>query len=245
MTASVQGSEQVLELALETLDEAQLNQRIAAAVEQTLLKQEARPIEIETLCEQAEELSFHGVCVAPLYVPLSRSKLRQCKLVTVVGFPLGQSPAPLLADECRWVIEHGADEVDMVIPIGFALAGDEQMVHTQISAAKKACGKIPLKVIFECGAFDQATDKLESAVRIATEIGVDFLKTSTGFGSRGALLKDLELFQRIAGKEVKITASVGIRSRQDAIALLNAGATRLGTSAGPALLNGAVPKESY
>ncbi|MFN3368954.1 MAG: deoxyribose-phosphate aldolase, partial [Thermus sp.] len=158
------------------------------------------------------------------------------RLVTVVGFPRGYQAKEVKALEAALALAQGADEVDMVIHLGRASAGDYAYIEEEVRAVRQAAPKAVLKVILETGHF--APEALGSLAEAAIRGGADFLKTSTGFGPRGASLEDVELLVRVARGRAQVKAAGGIRDREAAIKLLEAGATRLGTSSGVALVKG-------
>lgn len=205
---------------------------VVRAIEHTRLKADTTPQHVEVLCTEALQHGFSGVCINPIYVAQAASLLRgsNVNVVTVVGFPLGAGSEASDVRETEWVLEHGATEVDMVIPVGLAKSGDLQAVTRRVSAVRAACKHAVLKVILECGLFDAA--ELLNVAKAAREGEPNYLKTATGFGPRGASVEDVELLARVGGANVAVKASGGIRNLADAIALMNAGATRLGTSSG-------------
>jgi deoxyribose-phosphate aldolase len=202
------------------------------AIEHTILSASAQPADIERLCREAREFGFHGVCVNPLYVPRAAALLRgsAVRLVSVVNFPLGAGSENADRAECERMLEQGAQEVDWVIPIGLALAGDDQEVLRRAKALRDCSQGATLKLIFECGHF--APSRLEALATRLMEAEPDFLKTATGFGPRGATVEDIRIFSRVAAGRAGVKASGGVRSRSDALVMLDAGATRIGTSSG-------------
>lgn len=212
---------------------------LARSIEHTLLKAEATPADIDRLCQEAVEHSLFGVCLNPIFVARARQALGDSavQLVSVVGFPLGAGVAEIVAQEARCAIAQGADEIDMVIPLGAARCGDWQTVKQHVRVLREASTGRVLKVILETGHFSEA--ELERCAREVLEEGPDFLKTSTGFGPRGASVQDVQLLARLCPTGVGVKASGGIRTRELALQLLQAGATRLGTSSGVALVSGA------
>ncbi|HEU4323586.1 MAG TPA: deoxyribose-phosphate aldolase [Roseiflexaceae bacterium] len=207
---------------------------IARLIDHTLLKPEATPEQIERLCAEAREHGFASVCVNPTYVArcaelLSGSSVAVC---TVVGFPLGATTSAVKAFEAREAIEQGASEVDMVIAVGRLKAGEHDAVEEDIRLVVAAAhtGGAICKVIIETALL---TDEEKTAVcRLAVRAGADFVKTSTGFAASGATLHDVALMRGVVGPEIGVKAAGGIRSLADALAMVKAGATRLGTSAG-------------
>lgn len=200
-------------------------------IEHTNLKPTATEEDIIKLCNEAKEYNFRGVCVNPSFVPLVRDHLNgtDVKVVTVVGFPLGANPTEVKAFEAKKAVEDGADEVDMVIHIGFLKSGDYDYVFEDISSVVNAA-KVPVKVIIEtCYLTDE--EKI-AACLIAKEAGAAFVKTSTGFGTHGAKIEDVNLMRWVVGNDLGVKASGGIRTYEDAINMIKAGANSLGTSSG-------------
>jgi deoxyribose-phosphate aldolase len=226
--------------------------RVRAAIEHTLLKAEARPEDIDALCDEALRARFRGVCVNPTYVKRAARRLGGAGpvVVSVVGFPLGASLPETVADEARRAVDDGAREVDMVIPIGRARSGDLEAVTRSVAVVRQATPGTTLKVILETGHFDTPTPEaptLEALCHAAVAGGADFLKTSTGFGPRGATVEDVRVLAAVAAASsgVGVKAAGGIRDLAGAVAMLDAGATRLGTSRGMALVAGARPGPGY
>ncbi|PZA06745.1 MULTISPECIES: deoxyribose-phosphate aldolase [unclassified Meiothermus] len=211
---------------------------LAPFIDHTLLKPTATPSQIETLCAEARKHKFFGVCVQPCYVQLAKELLlgSEVKVVTVVGFPLGAALSETKALEAAQTVALGADEVDMVIHLGAAKAGDWKAVEADIRAVRQAVPRQVLKAILETGYLTPA--EIKKAAKAAVTAGADFLKTSTGFGPRGASLEDVQILAEVARGKAQVKAAGGIRDRETALAMIAAGATRLGTSSGVALLQG-------
>tara|TARA_B100000749_G_scaffold122825_1_gene93941 strand:- start:194302 stop:194949 length:648 start_codon:yes stop_codon:yes gene_type:complete len=207
-------------------------------IDHTLLKPDAEPKDIKKLCDEAKEFQFYSVCVNPVYVHYAKQCLQQTqvKVCTVVDFPLGASGINNKATQAEYCIRDGADELDMVIPIGQLKSGrlDEVEDHIKAVAAKRN-GR-PLKVIVETSLLNYA-DKL-AICKILNKCDVQFIKTSTGFAGGGATVEDVEIFKRELRSDIAIKASGGIQSAADATALIEAGATRLGTSRSVSLVTG-------
>ncbi|MFT4767057.1 MAG: deoxyribose-phosphate aldolase [Glaciecola sp.] len=218
---------------------------IAAAIDHTLLKPEARAVDIDQVCEEALEHQFAAVCVNSLWVPRVAAMLKgsSVKTCSVVGFPLGASLPAATAAEARLAIDAGASEIDMVMSIGDALAGDWDRVRDGIAEVLASCADIPLKVILETCLLAESHKRL--ACEICGELGVAFVKTSTGFSTSGATVDDVALMRGIVGSNVGVKASGGIRDRDTAVAMLAAGANRLGCSAGVAIVTGGEGAEAY
>jgi len=213
---------------------------LAALIDHTLLRADARPSEIEVLCEEARRYGFHSVCVNPAWVSLCTEELKalKVKVCTVVGFPLGASTTEIKRFEAEHVIRQGAEEIDMVINIGALKAGESGKVQREISEIASLCRSqgVLLKVIIETALLDDREKEL--ACRLAVEGGADFVKTSTGFSRGGATTEDVALMRRVVGADFGVKASGGIRDTATALAMLAAGANRLGTSASVAIVKG-------
>ena len=212
---------------------------IAAMIDHTLLKPDASEAQIAKLCAEAREYAFASVCVNPGYVRQCAAALAgsPVKVCTVIGFPLGATTSESKAFEARDAVEKGAQEVDMVVNVGKIKSGAWDYVKSDIQAVVDAVkGKALTKVIIETCLL---TD--EEKVRVCTlakEAGADFVKTSTGFSTGGATAADIALMRRTVGPEMGVKASGGIHNAAEALAMIEAGATRIGASAGIAIVNG-------
>lgn len=201
-------------------------------IDHTLLKQDATPEQIVKLCEEAKEYDFASVCVNPAYVPLAASILEgsSVKVCTVIGFPLGMNLPKTKVDEAIACINQGATEIDMVINVGMLKSGNDDYVEAEIKALKDVAKDKVLKVIIEtCLLTDE--EKVRACLA-AKRAGADFVKTSTGFSTGGATVEDVNLMYRTVGDELKVKASGGVRTYEDAIKMVEAGASRIGTSNG-------------
>lgn len=201
-------------------------------IDHTLLKQDATPEQIIKLCEEAKQYDFMSVCVNPAYVPLASSVLKgsDVKVCTVVGFPLGMNLTKTKLQETELAISQGADEIDMVINVGMLKDNHDDYVLQEISLLKQACGSRILKVIIEtCLLTDE--EKVR-ACTLAKEAGADFVKTSTGFSTGGATVHDIKLMRETVGNDMGVKASGGVKTHQDLLDMVEAGATRIGTSSG-------------
>ncbi len=212
---------------------------ISAWIDHTLLKPEATTAQIENLCREALQYQFASVCVNPVYVPLVSRILANStvKVCTVIGFPLGASLPQSKAREAEICIQSGAVELDMVLQIG-ALKGEAySLVFEDIQGVVEASrpANALVKVILETSALVQK--EIIIACLICKAAGVDFVKTSTGFGTGGATIKDVDLMHRLVGPEIKVKASGGIRTLSDALSMIQAGASRLGTSSGVKIIS--------
>lgn len=212
---------------------------LAQYIDHTLLAADATREQIATLCREAQEHGFYSVCVNSGQVPYAASLLTdgQVKVCAVVGFPLGAGLSDTKAFEARQAIAAGAGEIDMVLNVGALKDGLLDRVSDDIAAVKQACGDVPLKVILETCLLDDA--QKTKACEICRELDVAFVKTSTGFSRSGATLEDVTLMRKVVGADVGVKASGGVRDYKTAIAMIEAGATRLGTSSGIAIISGA------
>jgi deoxyribose-phosphate aldolase len=215
--------------------------QIASMIDHTLLKADAHRDEVIKLCNEAKKYKFATVCVNPFWVPVAVQELRGSAvgITTVVGFPLGSNSVTVKAAETRDAIASGATEIDMVLNIGALKSGDRDVVERDIREVALACkGKALLKVIIETCYLTDEEKKL--AAQICKSAGADYVKTSTGFGPSGATLADIQLIRKTVGADMGIKASGGVKNLNFALQLIEAGATRLGTSSGIALLSGGV-----
>lgn len=209
---------------------------IAAMIDHTLLKPEATPAQIEKLCAEAAEYHFASVCVNPVYIPLAARLLKGTgvKVCCVVGFPLGAIAPEQKAAEAASCAAMGAEELDMVIHVGAAKAGDWALVQRDIEGVVKAAAGHTVKVIIEtCLLTDEEKVKACEAAKAA---GAHFVKTSTGFSTGGATTHDIALMRKTVGLEMGVKASGGIRDYETAMAMIEAGANRIGASAGIAIV---------
>lgn len=215
-------------------------QNIEKHIEHTLLKQNATKQELEKLFEEAKKYRFKGVCVNPCNVKLAKEVLKdtEVNIVTVIGFPLGANVSEVKAFETKLAIQDGADEIDMVINVSALKNRDYDLVKEDIKKVKAACGTHPLKVILETDLLEK--DEIKKACELCVEAKADFVKTSTGFVKNGvgAKVEDVELmYKTVSPYGLKVKASGGIRDREKALQMLNAGAERLGTSSGVAIVS--------
>ena len=212
------------------------NAYILRHVDHTLLTATATWQEIEQLCIDALKYNTASVCVPPCYVSRIREAFPNLSICTVIGFPLGYSTTSVKAFESQTAIDDGADELDMVVNITDVKNGSFEDVKKEIAALKKVAGKRIFKVIVET-CYLTENEKI-SLCKAVTDAGADYIKTSTGFGTAGATLEDIKLFKAHIGPDVKIKASGGIRTREDMVAYLEAGCSRLGTSSAVKILSG-------
>jgi len=217
-------------------------QELAATIDHTLLKPEATPPDVDRLCDEAIEFHFAGVCVNPCHVRQVTAKVSKARVrplvVSVTGFPLGAGLTDTKADEARRAIDDGADEIDMVINLGALIAGNVRLVRDEIAVLARVVhsgsASRVLKVILETGALTD--ERIIAACRCCAEGEADFVKTSTGFhSSGGATVEHVRLLNKHSAP-LRVKASGGIRTAQQALAMIEAGASRIGTSSGPAIL---------
>lgn len=196
----------------------------------TLLRPEATHEQIQTLCAEAREHGFYTVCVNSCWIPLAKTLLEGCDVlpITVVGFPLGAGLTRAKALETEEAIKEGAREIDMVLNVGWLKSGKLSQVESDIRQVVLASGPNPVKVILETSLLD--ADEIRTASKISETAGAAFVKTSTGFGSRGASLDDIRLMKESISSSMKIKASGGIRTLEMVEAMIQAGAHRVGSS---------------
>lgn len=210
---------------------------LAKMIDHTNLKASTVKEEILKLTKEAKEYQFASVCVNPTWVELAAQELKgtDVKVCTVIGFPLGANTKEVKVYETKDAIEKGAEEIDMVINIAKLKDGDDDYVESEIAGVVEASkGKAIVKVIIEtCLLTD---DEKKQVCSLAVKAGADFVKTSTGFSTGGATIKDVALMKQTVGAHVGVKASGGIRSKEDAQAMVHAGATRIGASSGIAIV---------
>ena len=221
-----------------TLGTRPQNETIARMIDHTLLKPDASQDQIAQLCYEARTYHFASVCVNPAHVRLAAQLLKDSdvEVCTVVGFPLGATPATVKAFETQQAIRDGATEIDMVINIGALKSRDYQVVYEDIGAVVRVAhaGNALVKVIIEAALL--VDEEKVIACQLAKAAGADYVKTSTGFGPGGATVADVALMRKVVGPGVGVKAAGGVKSYSDAQALIAAGATRLGASAGVKIL---------
>lgn len=209
-----------------------------ALIDHTNLKQDATETDIETLCDEARAFGFATVCVNSCWTARAAELLEDSNvgITTVVGFPLGAMSTAGKVAETVTAVADGATEIDMVINVGRLKAGDDGMVEQDIAAVVEAAGDAAVKVIIECCLLtdDEKVRACEAAVRA----GAAFVKTSTGFSTGGATVEDVALMRKTVGDRCKVKAAGGIHTREEALAMVEAGADRLGTSSGIAIAEG-------
>lgn len=217
---------------------------VAALIDHTLLKAEATRNDIERICREALQYRFASVCVNSVFVKQVSDALRNSPVKTcvVVGFPLGSNLPAVKLDEARVALEQGAQEIDMVIHIGGLKAGDDAAVRSEIESLRRAVHehRAILKVIIETALLSE--EEKVRACRAARDARADFVKTSTGFSTSGATVGDVELMRREVGREMGVKASGGVRTLDDLLEMVDAGATRIGTSNGVKIMEEALAK---
>jgi deoxyribose-phosphate aldolase len=221
--------------------------RIANLIDHTALAATTSKEDIIKLAEEAKEYQFASVCVNPTWVKLAAELLKdekEVKVCTVIGFPLGANTPEVKAFETTNAIENGATEVDMVINIGALKDGNDELVEGDIRAVVEAAkGKALTKVIIETSLLTDE-EKIR-ACELSVKAGADFVKTSTGFSTGGATAADVALMRKVVGPNIGVKASGGVRSREDALAMTEAGATRIGASSGVSIVKGEISLAAY
>ncbi|MCX6934881.1 MAG: deoxyribose-phosphate aldolase [Verrucomicrobia bacterium] len=218
---------------------------IASTIDHTLLSPEATAADIDKLCDEARQHHFFSVCIPPCWVPHAKKRLAgsEAKVVTVISFPHGNDLSSSKAVAAKNAQQAGADEIDMVMNLGLAKAGDWTAVEKDISEVVQAVRGIPVKVILETCLLSQ--DQIEKACQAATKAGAKFVKTSTGYSKSGATVEAVRLMCASVPASLEVKASGGIRDAETAQKMLEAGATRLGTSSGVAIVSGKTSASSY
>jgi deoxyribose-phosphate aldolase len=223
-----------------------MNKEVARMIDHTLLKAETTKEQIKVLCEEAKEYGFASVCVNPTWVKYAAELLQgsDVKVCTVIGFPLGANTPETKAFETKNAIENGATEVDMVINIGALKDGDDELVERDIKAVVEAAkGKALTKVIIETCLLTE--EEKVRACELSVKAGADYVKTSTGFSTGGATVEDVALMRKTVGPNIGVKASGGVRNTEDAQKMIEAGATRIGASAGVSIVKGLTADTDY
>jgi deoxyribose-phosphate aldolase len=218
-----------------------LKKDLAKMIDHTLVTPTATEDDVAKLCEEAEKYRFGSVCVNPTYVSLATQLLKETdvKVCSSVGFPFGVTLPEVKAFEARRAVENGACEIDMVINIGALKSKDYETVKRDIEAVvdvKRYQNDVIVKAIIETGCL--ATEEKVMACKLAKEAGADFVKTSTGFIKGGATVEDVRLMRETVGEDMGVKAAGGIRTFEQALAMIEAGANRIGTSTGVAIIEG-------
>lgn len=217
-------------------------EKLSEIIDSTIVKATATKSEIENLCKEAVHYGFGCVCVNPIYVKFAATLLKSSnvKVCSTIGFPFGVSLSEIKALEAVKAVEDGAAELDMVINLSALKSGDYNTVKRDVAAVvdvKRLFREIIVKVIIETAYLTK--DEKIIACKLAKEVGADFVKTSTGLFGGGATVEDVKLMRQVVGKEMGVKASGGIRTYNDAVAMIKAGANRIGTSTAVAIINGA------
>ncbi|MFF2456658.1 MULTISPECIES: deoxyribose-phosphate aldolase [Peribacillus] len=223
-----------------------MSQNVAGIIDHTLLKADATKEQIKVLCEEAREYNFASVCVNPTWVKYASELLEgsEVKVCTVIGFPLGATTPETKAFETKDAISNGAHEVDMVINIGALKDKDDELVERDIRAVIAAStGKALSKVIIETSLLTD--EEKVRACELAVKAGTDYVKTSTGFSTGGATVEDITLMRKTVGPDIGVKASGGVRNTSDAQKVIEAGATRIGASAGVSIVKGLTADSDY
>ncbi|WLR60594.1 deoxyribose-phosphate aldolase [Guptibacillus hwajinpoensis] len=223
-----------------------MNKELAKMIDHTALKPDTSRAQIEKLCEEAREFNFASVCVNPTWVSLAAEMLQgaEAKVCTVIGFPLGAVTTETKAFETNDAIQKGATEVDMVINIGALKDRNNDLVEQDIKAVVEAAkGKALVKVIIEtCLLTDEEKTR---ACELSVKAGADYVKTSTGFSTGGATVEDIKLMRNTVGPNIGVKASGGVRDLEGSQAMIDAGATRIGASAGVKIVQGETADTDY
>ena len=218
----------------------------AVLIDHTILKPDATDEDVEIKCQEALEYNFASVCVNPNYVKLAADKLKgsNVKVCTVVAFPLGETSSEAKAFAAKNAAKNGADEIDMVLNIGAVKSAAWEVVEADIKAVVKAVKRKALvKVILETCYLDK--NEIKQAAGAAQSAGADYIKTSTGFGTYGARVEDVELMAEAVDEEIGIKAAGGIKTLEDVEKMVDAGATRIGASSGVEIVEDVKVEEDY
>jgi len=220
-----------------------LGKELLAYVDHTLLRPTATWDDIKEVCEDGIRYKTASVCIPPDFVASAHEAYPELNICTVIGFPLGYETTEVKVAETKQAIEEGASEIDMVINVGALKSGNSDLVESDIRAVVEASGDKLVKVIIEACLLTDEEKVL--ACQLAQKAGADFVKTSTGFSTGGATLPDVQLMRETVGPDMGVKAAGGARSYADALAFVEAGATRIGTSAGVAILKGELADGDY
>lgn len=218
---------------------------LAGYIDHTLLKPDANEGQIRTLCEEAIQHGFKSVCVNTTWTGYCAELLKSSEVITcvVAGFPLGAMETEAKAYEAKRAVELGAGEVDMVINIGALKSGNTELVRRDIAGVVKSAGNADVKVIIEACLLSD--EEKVTACRLSKEAGAAFVKTSTGMSTHGATVEDVRLMRETVGPDMGVKAAGGVRTLEDAMAMIEAGATRIGTSGGIKILAGEINTAEY
>jgi deoxyribose-phosphate aldolase len=218
---------------------------IAHTIDHTLLAPEATTEQIDNLCDEARQYEFYSVCILPRWIEHAKKRLggSKVKVVTVISFPHGNDLSTSKALAAQQAKNAGADEIDMVMNLDWAKSGNWPAVESDIAQVVKAVKPTPVKVILETCLLSQ--DQIQEACQAAARAGAKFVKTSTGFSKSGATIEAVKLMKASVPPTMEVKASGGIRDLPTALAMIQAGATRLGTSSGAAIISGKGDLTSY
>lgn len=210
---------------------------VASIIDQTLLQPAAREDQVQKFCEEAVSLGFAAVCIAPFWVSLAAKIARASKVqvCTVAGFPLGFETVECKVKTMQSALDAGAHEIDYVVNLGAVKSGDYEFIEAEMGAMRRAAEKVVLKVILETGYLTQ--EEKRHLCELAVSTGLDFVKTSTGFGPSGASVDDVRLLVECGQGRIKVKAAGGIRTIHDVKVMLGAGAQRIGTSSGKEIIS--------
>ncbi|STD04460.1 deoxyribose-phosphate aldolase [Erysipelothrix rhusiopathiae] len=219
--------------------------KLSKYIDHTLLKQNATEAQIRVLCDEAKEYDFMSVCINPGFVSLCNELLSgtDVKVCTVIGFPLGANTTEVKVFETKNALENGADEIDMVINVSALKDKKYDLIENEIRSIKDACGENILKVIIETCLLEDG--EIVKVCELAVAAGADFVKTSTGFSTGGATFEAVKLMKDTVKNQASVKASGGVRSQEDMESMIEAGATRIGTSSGVALVKNEVSQSDY
>ncbi|CAH2762747.1 deoxyribose-phosphate aldolase [Erysipelothrix amsterdamensis] len=219
--------------------------KLSKYIDHTLLKQNATEAQIRVLCDEAKEYDFMSVCINPGFVSLCSELLSgtDVKVCTVIGFPLGANTTEVKVFETKNALDNGADEIDMVINVSALKDKKYDLIENEIRSIKAACGENILKVIIETCLLED--DEIVKVCELAVAAGADFVKTSTGFSTGGATFEAVKLMKDTVKDQASVKASGGVRSQEDMESMIEAGATRIGTSSGVALVKNEVSQSDY
>ncbi|ELL44966.1 deoxyribose-phosphate aldolase [Spiroplasma melliferum] len=214
-------------------------------IDHTLLKPDATIIEIKKLCAEAKEYDFASVCINPTYVQLAHNLLQDStvNVCVVVGFPLGANATITKVTEITTALADGATEIDMVMNISQFKSNNYDLVRADMAACKKAAGQHIVKVILETCLLSET--EIIKACQLAKAAGLDFVKTSTGFSKAGATIANVKLMKTTVGKDMQVKAAGGVRTKADVLAMITAGATRIGTSGGVNIMENKPHRTGY
>ncbi|KAI92604.1 deoxyribose-phosphate aldolase [Spiroplasma melliferum] len=214
-------------------------------IDHTLLKPDATIIEIKKLCAEAKEYDFASVCINPTYVQLAHNLLQDStvNVCVVVGFPLGANATITKVTEITTALADGATEIDMVMNISQFKSNNYDLVRADMAACKKAAGQNIVKVILETCLLSET--EIIKACQLAKAAGLDFVKTSTGFSKAGATIANVKLMKTTVGKDMQVKAAGGVRTKADVLAMITAGATRIGTSGGVNIMENKPHRTGY